>query len=241
MSRVFISDLHLESNLSPRYKSFQDVLRNASDNGDDVFILGDLVDVWIGDDDDSSFANALVSDLFACTRQVPVHVMHGNRDFLYGEEFADRTGVSLVRDPFVLDGNDLPHRVLLAHGDAYCTSDVGYMKMRELFRSSEWQDQILGSTLEERRALARSLREQSKISNDLKAENITDVVEAEIEKDLDVHDCKAMIHGHTHRPGIHQLHDGMKRFVLGDWDRCGWLLRQQESAFRLECFAMQPN
>ena len=241
MSRVFISDLHLETNKDPKYTSFQAVLQSACDKGDEIYILGDLVDVWIGDDDDSNFAKALVDDLLVCSRQVPVHVMHGNRDFLYREEFADRTGVVLLSDPFVLDCDDLPERVLLAHGDAYCTSDIPYMRMRELFRSSEWQNQILSSTLEERRELARSLREQSKRSNELKAENITDVVESEISKELDLHDCKTIIHGHTHRPGIHQLHDGSKRFVLGDWDFCGWRLRQQESVFRLERFAIQPN
>lgn len=240
MSRVFISDLHLESDQVPRYKTFQQVLQNACHNGDELFILGDLVDVWIGDDDDSRFATTLINDLRACSQQVPVHIMHGNRDFLYREEFSDLTGVTLLADPFVLECDDLSERVLLAHGDAYCTSDAAYMKMRALFRSAEWQSQVLGSTLEERRALGRSLREQSKVSNELKAENITDVVEAEIENDLSTHGCSTMIHGHTHRPGIHELSNGLKRIVLGDWTHCGWLLREQASEFTLERFAIRP-
>ena len=206
-----------------------------------MFILGDLVEVWIGDDDDSSFAKTLINDLHCCTQQVPVHVMHGNRDFLYREEFASRAGVVLLADPFVLNREDLSEKVLLAHGDAYCTSDNTYMRMRELFRSTEWQNQILDSTLEERRTLARSLRNQSKLSNELKAVNITDVVEAEIERDLLVNDCTTMIHGHTHRPGIHTLCNGAKRIVLGDWDRCGWLLREQASEFTLERFATHSS
>lgn len=241
MSCVFISDLHLDSERDPKYRSFQRVLRNACDNGDEVFILGDLVDVWIGDDDDSSFAKALIGDLRACTSQVPVYVMHGNRDFLFREEFANSASATLLNDPFVLDRDDLTGKILLSHGDAYCVSDSAYMEMRDLFRSSEWQNQILRSTLDERRALARSLREQSKASNELKAENITDVVEAEIERDLVEHGCKTMIHGHTHRPGIHALRDGAKRVVLGDWDRCGWLLRQHASSFTLERFAIPSN
>lgn len=241
MSRIFISDLHLESEREPKYRSFQQVLQNACENGDEVFILGDLVDVWIGDDDDSSFAKALISEIRSCTARIPVHVMHGNRDFLYRDEFAKLTGAVLLTDPFVLDCDDLPERVLLAHGDAYCTSDVAYMQMRSLFRSTPWQDQILDSSLDERRQLARSLREQSKATNELKAENITDVVEAEIEKHLTDHDCTTMIHGHTHRPGIHAIGDGSKRMVLGDWDRCGWLLRQHASAFTLERFAVQST
>lgn len=238
MSRVFISDLHLESDQEPKYVSFQRVLRTASDKNEEVFILGDLVDVWIGDDDDSSFAKAMIDDLRASTKRIPVYVMHGNRDFLYREEFANLTGVTLLTDPFVLDCEDLRERILLAHGDAYCTSDDSYMKMRSLFRSSEWQNQVLDSTLEERRTLARSLREQSRISNELKAENITDVVEAEIESDLLANGCTTMIHGHTHRPGIHTLHNGTRRIVLGDWDRCGWLLRENDSKFTLERFAI---
>lgn len=241
MSRIFISDLHLESDQDSKYKSFKQVLRDACDQGDEVFILGDLVEVWVGDDDDSTFAKALVRDLRSTTQHVPVRVMHGNRDFLYREAFSSLTGVELISDPFVLDMQDLAESVLLAHGDAYCTSDDAYMKMRQLFRSPEWQNQILSSTLEERRALARSLREQSKTSNELKAANITDVVEAEIEHDLEVHDCKLMIHGHTHRPGIHMLKNGGKRFVLGDWTACGWLLRQQASGFNLERFAIQAG
>ncbi|MCY4129078.1 MAG: UDP-2,3-diacylglucosamine diphosphatase [Gammaproteobacteria bacterium] len=241
MSRVFISDLHLESEQTPKYRSFQRVLRNACENGEEVFVLGDLVDVWIGDDDDSSFARQLISDLRSCAAQISLHVMHGNRDFLYREKFANLTGAVLLTDPYVLARDDLPERILLSHGDAYCTSDSAYMQMRNLFRSSEWQNQILGSTLVERRELARSLREQSKASNELKAENITDVVEIEIEKDLLQHYCTTMIHGHTHRPGIHALGNGMKRMVLGDWDRCGWLLRQHASAFNLERFAVQSH
>ena len=238
MSRVFISDLHLESDQEPKYATFLKVLRDACDRGDEVFILGDLVEVWIGDDDDSEFAKALIRDLRSTSTHTPIHLMQGNRDFLYREAFASLSGAQFLSDPFVLDTEDLPERVLLAHGDAYCTSDDAYMSMRRLFRSPEWQDQILSSTLEERRALAKSLREQSKISNELKAANITDVVEVEIENDLKLHDCKTMIHGHTHRPGIHLLSDGAKRVVLGDWDACGWLLRQHEDAFTLERFAI---
>ena len=241
MSRVFISDLHLESEQDPKYRSFQQVLRDACENGEEVYILGDLVDVWIGDDDDSSFAKALISDLRSCAAQIPIHVMHGNRDFLYRDEFASLTDAILLADPYVLDRDDLPERILLSHGDAYCTSDIAYMQMRNLFRSPAWQNQILGSTLDERRELARSLREQSKASNELKAENITDVVEAEIERDLLEHDCTTMIHGHTHRPGIHALRNGTKRVVLGDWDLCGWLLRQHASTFTLERFPVQSD
>ena len=237
MSRVFISDLHLESELDAKYKAFQRVLYNASKRFDDVYILGDLVEVWVGDDDDSAFAQALVHDLRECALTTSIFVMHGNRDFLYREGFADRANVALIDDPFLLAAGDIPEPVLLAHGDAFCTSDTEYMNARSLFRSREWQDQILNTTLDERRLLARSLREQSRTANQLKAANITDVVEAEIESALVDRNCKLMIHGHTHRPGIHKLGYGATRYVLGDWDACGWLLRQDGSTFSLERFA----
>ena len=238
MNRVFISDLHLESENDAKYRSFQHVLQSACDEANEVYILGDLVEVWVGDDDDSRFAETLIADLRMCAARIPVHVMHGNRDFLYRERFAERTGAFLLTDPFVLSGESHADRILLAHGDAYCTSDVEYMQVRRLFRSTEWQNQILGSTLEERRELARSLREQSRAANQLKAANITDVVEAEIEKDMEEHECQTMIHGHTHRPGIHTLGSGARRVVLGDWDLCGWLLRQHNTTLRLERFAI---
>lgn len=236
MSRVFISDLHLESEHDAKYRAFRRVLEAASQRGDELYILGDLVEVWVGDDDDSSFAQTLSRDLLDCASDV--YVMSGNRDFLYRDGFAQASEVTLIPDPYLLHAEDMPERTLLAHGDAYCTSDHAYMQLRQLFRSSAWQDQTLATTLAERREFASSLRAQSKAANQLKAANITDVVEAEITTALAEHECTLMIHGHTHRPGMHRMSKTTRRVVLGDWLDCGWLVRQHGDTITLERFAI---
>ena len=238
MSRVFFSDLHLESIRSPAYQKFQEVLEQATRDRDEVFILGDLVEVWVGDDDDSEFADQLRLDLTRATQHIPVHLMHGNRDFLYRETLESVTGVRLLQDPHTLIREDLTAPVFLTHGDAYCTSDSAYMQARRLFRSAEWQDNILKSTLEERRLLAQNLRDQSKQANELKADNITDVVEQELGRAAQDAECHHIIHGHTHRPAIHQLPNNAIRYVLGAWDQCGWILRNSGDHFHLERFKL---
>lgn len=238
MSRVFISDLHLDSEFDAKYAAFKRILQHASREQHELFILGDLVEVWVGDDDDASFAQALKKDLHDCSKATTTYLMPGNRDFLYREDFAEQTGFTLLPDPFLLEANDLANPILLAHGDAYCTSDHAYMQMRQLFRSVEWQDEILSKDLEFRRNLANSLREQSKAANQLKAQNITDVDEAELCKDLDQHSSSCMIHGHTHRPAKHLMTQNRTRYVLGDWGECGWMLMQDADCFTLERFAL---
>lgn len=238
MSRLFISDLHLENEESARYLAFLKVLDSAINSKSDIYILGDLVEVWIGDDDDSSFAQKLLTDIRRCTEHIDVYVMQGNRDFLYRQEFATKTRSTLLADPHVLIAPDLNEPILLSHGDAYCTSDTDYMQARALFRSQQWQNQILSSSLEDRRALARSLRERSVANNELKADNILDVVEDDCLADMTKHDCRLLIHGHTHRPGVHLLGDVGRRIVLGDWEYCGWYLKEERGEFSLVRFAI---
>lgn len=238
MNRVFISDLHLETEHDAKYRAFQRVLWHVASTNQELYILGDLVEVWVGDDDDSSFATTLVDDLSECAASTDVFVMHGNRDFLYRDGFESRTGATLLPDPFLLNNEPDTEPVLLAHGDAYCTSDEAYMKVRELFRSETWQDQILGTSLLERRELAQALRAQSQQANQLKPANITDVVEVDVVDAMRRQGCRTMIHGHTHRPAIHHMINNTRRFVLGDWNECGWLLRQQDASFTLERFAI---
>ena len=115
--------------------------------------------------------------------------------------------------------------MLTAHGDAYCTRDTAYQRVRATFRSPTWQSTVLASSLDERRSLAASLRAQSMAANENKADNIMDVTPEAVEDALDQAETKLMVHGHTHRPGIHDLGGGRRRVVLGDWDRCGWKLR----------------
>ena len=181
-------------------------------------------------------ATAVREVLTAASQRCAVYVMHGNRDFLIGAQFANHTGTTLIDDPSVME---IDHdRVLLAHGDAYCTGDVEYQRLRTLFRSSTWQTEVLASTIEERRALAASLRAKSIAANENKASNIMDVTPNSVRRAMDDAAVSLMVHGHTHRPGIHDLGGGRRRIVLGDWDRCGWKLRLDKGDAELTCFPL---
>ena len=238
MSTLFISDLHIDETRPAVLAGLQRLVETEASTVDALFILGDLVEVWVGDDDDGPVAASLRETLTAASRRCALYVMHGNRDFLIGPTFASDTGATLLDDPSVVEiDND---RVLLAHGDAYCTRDAEYQRIRALFRSTTWQTGVLASSLEERRALAASLRAQSIAANENKAANIMDVTPSSIQSALDDADVSLMIHGHTHRPGIHDLGGDRRRIVLGDWDRCGWKLRLDQGDAELTCFPL-PN
>ena len=235
MSALFVSDLHIDETRPAVLAGLQRLVETEAATVDALFILGDLVEVWVGDDDDGPVAASVRDTLTAASRRCAVFVMHGNRDFLIGARFAADTGATLIDDPSVvdIDGN----RVLLAHGDAYCTGDVEYQRLRTLLRSSAWQTGVLASTLEDRRALAASLRARSIAANENKATNIMDVTPSSVLKAMDDAAVSLMVHGHTHRPGIH-LGGGRRRIVLGDWDRCGWKLRLDGGDAELSCFPL---
>jgi UDP-2,3-diacylglucosamine hydrolase len=239
---LFISDLHLDQRTLRLNLGLERFLRAEAAAYDEIYILGDLVEVWVGDDDDSPFATFLRTILGNAARHCDLYLMHGNRDFLFGPRFAVETGSRLMHDPAVIDCNGL--RVLLSHGDAYCTRDTVYQQMRAMLRSAEWQADILSRGLEERHALARALRAQSATANANKPENIMDVTPSAIEAAIEQHRVDLMVHGHTHRPGIH-VHDvanrRIRRFVLGDWARCGWALRADAGEFRLVRFNLPAD
>ena len=230
MQRIFISDLHLEHPQDLRSTSFAQLLAHESHWADELYILGDLVEMWIGDDDDSELAMWLTEQLRACACEV--YLMHGNRDFLFAEHFARSAGLTLLPDPFVTD--DGFH---LTHGDSLCTDDAEYQQMRSLLRSDAWQQDILGRSLAERKAFGDGLRAQSRAANANKATNIMDINAQAFAEAMQTSACHTMIHGHTHRPGVHQSAPHT-RYVLGAWERCGWLIRQQHDALQLECFSL---
>ena len=234
MQRIFLSDLHLDDPQAAAFQRFAECLAIEAERVDEIYVLGDLVEMWIGDDDDGAAATAL-AELFTRTTAVcPVYLMHGNRDFLFGELFAQRTGVQLIDDPYLTtDG------LLLSHGDALCTDDQEYQHMRALLRSDAWQADILSKSLQERKAFGQALREQSRTSNANKAANIMDVNPAATKTLMDAQQPAqhVLIHGHTHRPGVHQT-PSFTRMVTGAWERCGWLCRQQDQQLRLECFSL---
>ncbi|MGD8830833.1 MAG: UDP-2,3-diacylglucosamine diphosphatase [Pseudomonadales bacterium] len=232
--RLFLSDLHLEDPDSAAFRAFAALLSREAPGADAIYLLGDLTEVWVGDDDDGPLARALGDVLTDTATRCRVLIMHGNRDFLFGPAFAAATGATLLPDPHVLDDH-----TLLAHGDAFCTDDTAYQQMRALFRSPDWQAGILGQSLADRRALAASLRAESRSANANKAENIMDVNADAVDREASATGARRIIHGHTHRPGRHR-HAWGYRYVLGAWERCGWLARQDApgSEPRLECFAL---
>ncbi|MCY3620514.1 MAG: UDP-2,3-diacylglucosamine diphosphatase [Gammaproteobacteria bacterium] len=238
MSALFISDLHIDESRPAVLAGLQRLTDGEAATVDAFYILGDLVEVWVGDDDNGPVATSIREALTAASRRCAVYVMHGNRDFLIGAQFAEQTGTTLIDDPSVVevDGD----RVLLAHGDAYCTGDIEYQRMRTLFRSPAWQTEVLSSSLEERRALAGSLRATSIAANQNKAANIMDVTPSSVRQAMDDAVVSLMVHGHTHRPAIHDLDGGRRRIVLGDWERCGWKLRLDKGDAELSCFPLTP-
>ena len=240
MTTLLVSDLHAHGTAPRVLAGFTAFIEREAARADALYILGDLAEAWLGDDDDSQDADALRAALSQATRRCPVSVMHGNRDFLFGERFATDTGIALIGDPHVAEIGQ--QRVLLAHGDAYCTRDAAYQQARATFRSPAWQRETLSRSLAERRQMARQLRDGSRAANANKPDNIMDVTPEAVAAAMREHDCTVMVHGHTHRPGIHDvpLPGGAgRRYVLGDWNRCGWVLRMGNEP-TLECFAL-PN
>lgn len=224
-STLFISDLHLDASRPELSRALAAFLqRHAHCHA--LYILGDLFEAWIGDDDDEEPAPETCRLLRRFSDRGPsLYLMHGNRDFLLGEEFARRAGATLIPDPTVIDLYGEP--TLLMHGDSLCTSDTSYQAFRKQARDSRWQSEILARSLEERRALATQMRHLSKEQNSNKAEDIMDVTPAEVARVMAAHGVRQLIHGHTHRPMRHEEAHGL-RWVLGDWGQKGWAIEASE-------------
>ena len=218
MATLFISDLHLDEARPQIVDLFVRFLRDAQ-QADALYILGDLFESWIGDDDDAPLATRVAQELHALrSRGVPIYFMHGNRDFLLGTDYAARAGMQLLADPAVveLDGE----RTLLTHGDTLCTDDIEYQKFRNLVRNPAWQAQFLAKPLAERRAFAAQARGESRKQTAMKTAEIMDVNQAAVESTMQDHGVRRLIHGHTHRPATHRFEldsQTAERIVLGDW------------------------
>lgn len=236
VSALFISDLHIDESRPHVLAGLRQLIEAEAGTVDALYILGDLVDVWVGDDDHGPTADAVRDALTEAARRCAVHVMRGNRDFLFGERFAAQTGAVLIDDPTVIDVDG--ERVLVAHGDAYCTDDTEYQRLRAQLRSPDWQAGVLATSLAERRALAATMRAKSIAANENKADNIMDVAPAAVEAAFADAGAALLVHGHTHRPGIHEHDAGRRRIVLGDWQRCGWKLTLRRGDAALTCFAL---
>jgi UDP-2,3-diacylglucosamine hydrolase len=236
MSTLFISDLHLHEERPLVTEAFFSFLQTEARRAERLYILGDLFDAWIGDDDDRPLVTQVAQALKSITDHgCKIFFQHGNRDFLLGDSYAKRCGMTLLPEFHVLEVDI--ERWLLAHGDQFCTKDLAYQQFRTQVRNPLWQKELLSKTLSERRSIAKELREKSRDANSLKAEDIMDVTPAEIEKSLQIYQCCKLIHGHTHRPARHKIQlEGkapVERIVLGDWDSTFWFLQHKDSALQL--------
>ena len=224
MSVLFISDLHLCAARPQSNRAFFKFIEREARSASALYILGDLFEYWIGDDDLGDAFNASIVAALArlVAGGVPVYLMHGNRDFVIGEAFARASGVKLLPDPSVIELYGQP--VLLMHGDTLCTLDLEYQAFRREARSQGWTGSLLRQPLAERRAAVEALRRKSEQEKRAKPAEIMDVAPAEVDAVLRRHGYPRLIHGHTHRPARH-MHtvDGhvCERWVLADWYQGG--------------------
>ena len=219
MATLFASDLHLDSESPWAIDAFLDFLGGPARSADALYLLGDLFEVWVGDDDDSPDHARTCAGLKALTDAgLAVYVIHGNRDFLLGDAFARRTGVKLLPDPVLVDIHGVS--TLLSHGDVFCTGDTSYQQLRSIVRQPAWQQRFLTLPLEARRALASAARAGSKAHTGRTVPVIMDVNPDAVLRAFRATGARRLIHGHTHRPAIHPgVIDGTntERVVLAPW------------------------
>jgi len=233
---LFISDLHLDPARPEGIQLFDEFIRDKAVDADQLFILGDLFEYWLGDDACEHSGYQTISEslaVLAC-HNTKLYFMHGNRDFLVSKDFASSCSSWLLADPTVFKLNDLD--VLLMHGDSLCTDDVAHQQFRAMTRSNEWKNSILSKTIHEREEFARQLRMTSQKGNAEKLESIMDVNQAAVEAAMLEHNVRLLIHGHTHRTAIHEFQlagETAHRIVLGDWYQKGNYLVHNQTKFRL--------
>lgn len=241
MTTLFVSDLHLDPERPAITRLFGEFLDREARAADALYILGDLFEAWVGDDDPSDTGAFVAHELRALADAgVPVFFMHGNRDFLLGADYARRAGMTLLEDPTVVELHG--RRALLMHGDTLCTGDAAYQQFRAQTRDACWQQGFLAQPLAARLAFAQQARaasqaRQGELRDAGTMETITDVAPAAVVEAFRGHDVDLLIHGHTHRPAVHALEvDGRARtrVVLGDWYEQGSVLRVDGGGLRLE-------
>jgi len=233
---LFISDLHLHPSRPASIERFIDFLETHAREAQALYILGDLFESWIGDDDPEPSYTQIRTGLERCVRAgTPVYIMHGNRDFLLGATFAAETGCTLIADPTRLDLFGTP--TLLMHGDSLCTDDAEYQSLRIRLRDPAWQQQALALPVSDRLELASEARELSTLSNQSKDAAIMDVNTEEVLRVMRQYDVNLLIHGHTHRQAIHTLTEqgfSATRIDLGDWFQTASVLVVDERGWRTE-------
>ena len=236
MSTLFISDLHLSGERENITELFIKFLDQRASKADALYILGDLYEVWPGDDMIQPDYLSSISKLKQLSDNgLPLYVMQGNRDFLMAEKFAEVSGAKLIEDPTIIDLYGTP--TLLMHGDTLCTDDIDYQKFRIMVRAPSWKEKFFALPNKERLAMTTKYRKVSKVETAKKSMDIMDVNQQAVEAAMQEHNIKQLIHGHTHRPAIHDFsinNEKMKRIVLGDWFEQGSVLVCDKSGCLLE-------
>ena len=237
MSIAFISDLHLEPVDNNRLHSFIDFLAEAPKKYKSLYIIGDLFEYWVGDDDPHPI-NKLIQNKIkdAHGQGLSIFFIHGNRDFLLGSQFEKNTGLRIIDDMTVIKDSGIS--LMIAHGDSFCIDDVEYQDLKKSLRSEEWKKDFLQRPIAERIAFANDLRAKSAESNSNKAENIMDVNQSYVAEVIEKHKIDFLIHGHTHRPAIHKLDNGSSRVVLGSWEDEGWVAEYSKGNIELKSFTI---
>lgn len=242
---LFISDLHLQDDRPDLTRALLMFLQENQGKCEELYILGDLFEVWLGDDSLTATSEAVAKALHEFAEcGSDVYIMRGNRDFLMGTEFAARCGASLLAEPYRLHSK--LGDIVLMHGDVLCTDDTEYQTFRSMVRSAEWQADFLARNLDERIAFARQARQQSSLATAQKQDDIMDVNQAAVLEFLKRVDCPRLLHGHTHRPDVHSIAlqskiDGSSeaiRMVLGDWGVRGWFAELDGEHWQLKQFSI---
>ena len=213
METLFIADLHLSPTRPNSLNLVLEFLSGRAKQAEALYILGDLFEVWVGDDDDEPAYKSVLTALHNLT--IPVFVMHGNRDFLLGKQFAEATDCQLIPDYHVI--NLYGKSTLLLHGDTLCTLDTNYQAFRQQVRDPNWQQFFLSQPLEVRRKLAKEARDSSQAKTKNTNIEIMDVTAEAVREQLDKYNVTQLIHGHSHRANVHEV-DGHIRWVVGDWN-----------------------
>lgn len=232
---LLISDLHLDEGRPQATACLLRLLAGPAREASALWVLGDLFEAWIGDDDDAPWLEPVLEAFAALAAQVPVRVLHGNRDFLLGPGFERRSGATLVAEPVLLELGG--RRSVLVHGDAQCAGDHAYQAFRLQVRAPAWQQAFLAQPLAARREFAVQARAASARETVSKDQYLMDVEPAAVAALLREAGAERMVHGHTHRPARHALEvEGRRceRFVLGDWHGHGWLAIADEQGLRQE-------
>lgn len=228
----FIADLHLSESRPDITECFIHFLHHQIiPHASALYILGDFFETWIGDDDNSALNTRIATELKQVTESnIPIFFIHGNRDFLLGEQFAKRSGLQILPEHHVVTLFGTP--TLLLHGDTLCIDDISYQKFRQKVRQPWWQRLVLSLPLWIRKKIAQAAREKSKVKQQQVNPDILDVNQEEVERFFERYEAPLMIHGHTHRPNIHQHMSGT-RIVLGDWYTQGSYLTLNEQNYEL--------